>query len=384
MAKRHTLHLSDEQLEELRHLRDTGEPAYLRERAAALLKIAAGTSPHKVAQSGLLKKRKPDTVYTWLQRYREAGVMGLRHKPGKGRKPAFAPLSEEDAESELQGVVYRDPSVLPSQETRWTLSILGAAVSWLNDMSIPGVRSVLRRLGISYKRGRPYMRSPDVEYTQKLASVRQALEQAKQNPQTHVAFYQDEFVFRRQPIIAKDWTQTGTKHPLAKQSLHDDETCYGIGALNAHTGDLVYQQTESATVVATHALYSEICLRYPNAEHIFIIQDNQPVHLHPNLLAALLPQTISFHKPLPPSWKGKLSKKIGELAKLPIEVLQLPTYAPWTNPIEKLWRWVRQSVLHLHRLADDWQALQQRVMAFMQQFQGGSEKLLRYVGLLPI
>lgn len=384
MAKRHTLHLSDEQLEELRHLRDTGEPAYLRERAAALLKIAAGTSPHKVAQSGLLKKRKPDTVYTWLQRYREAGVMGLRHKPGKGRKPAFAPLSEEDAESELQGVVYRDPSVLPSQETRWTLSILGAAVSWLNDMSIPGVRSVLRRLGISYKRGRPYMRSPDVEYTQKLASVRQALEQAKQNPQTHVAFYQDEFVFRRQPIIAKDWTQTGTKHPLAKQSLHDDETCYGIGALNAHTGDLVYQQTESATVVATHALYSEICLRYPNAEHIFIIQDNQPVHLHPNLLAALLPQTTSFHKPLPPSWKGKLSKKIGELAKLPIEVLQLPTYAPWTNPIEKLWRWVRQSVLHLHRLADDWQALQQRVMAFMQQFQGGSEKLLRYVGLLPI
>ena len=32
MAKRHKLHLSDEQLQELRHLRDTGEPAYLRER----------------------------------------------------------------------------------------------------------------------------------------------------------------------------------------------------------------------------------------------------------------------------------------------------------------------------------------------------------------
>ena len=101
MAKRHELHLSDEQLQELCHLRDTGEPAYLRERAAALLKIAAGLSPHRVAQSGLLKKRKPDTVCTWLQHYREHGVMGLRHKPGKGRKPAFAPLSEEDAESEL-------------------------------------------------------------------------------------------------------------------------------------------------------------------------------------------------------------------------------------------------------------------------------------------
>ena len=384
MAKRHKLHLSDQQLQDLHHLRDTGEPAYLRERAAALLKIAAGSSPHRVAQTGLLKKRQPDTVYTWLQNYREHGVMGLRHKPGKGRKPAFAPLSEEDAESELQNSIGRDPSLLPPHEARWTLRTLGASVSWLNTLSIPGVRSVLCRLGISYKRGRPYMQSPDVEYAEKIAAVKQALEQTQQNPETHVAFYQDEFAFRRQPTVAKDWTQTGTKHPLAYQSIDDDETCYGIGALNAHTGDLVYQQTESATVVATHALYSEICLRYPNAERIFLIQDNRPVHLHPNLLAALLPQTSSFHKPLPPSWKGKLSKKIGELAKLPIEILQLPTYAPWTNPIEKVWRWVRQSVLHLHRLVDDWQALQQRVIAFMQQFRGGSKKLLRYVGLLPV
>ena len=121
----------------------------------------------------------------------------------------------------------------------------------------------------------------------KLVSVKQALEQAAQHPETHVAFYQDEFSFRRQPTVAKDWTLTGTKHPLAHQSIDDDKTCYGIGALNAHTGDLVYQQIESATVVATHALYSEICLRYPNAERIFLIQDNRPVHLHPNLLCSI-------------------------------------------------------------------------------------------------
>ena len=93
--------------------------------------------------------------------------------------------------------------LLPPHETRWTLRTLGTSVSWLNGMSIPGVRSVLYRLGISYKRGRPYMRSPDVEYIQKLASVKQALEQAAQHPETHVAFYQDEFAFRRQPMVAK-------------------------------------------------------------------------------------------------------------------------------------------------------------------------------------
>jgi transposase len=60
----------------------------------------------------------------------------------------------------------------------------------------------------------------------------------------------------------------------------------------------------------------------------------------------------------------------------------LPTYAPWLNPIEKLWRWLRQDVLKLHRLVSDWPRLRQRVRDFLDQFQHGSEALLRYVGLL--
>ena len=34
-------------------------------------------------------------------------------------------------------------------------------------------------------------------------------------------------------------------------------------------------------------------------------------------------------------------------------------------------------------LSNDWQALQEKVLAFMEQFKGGSQPLLRYVGLLP-
>ena len=105
MAKRHTLDLTEEQKDDLRHLRDHGEPVYLRERAAAMLKIDAGMSPHKVALSGLLKERKPDTIYSWLSRFREQGIQGLYQKPGRGRKPSYAPMSEEDAEIELQTLV---------------------------------------------------------------------------------------------------------------------------------------------------------------------------------------------------------------------------------------------------------------------------------------
>ena len=64
-----------------------------------------------------------------------------------------------------------------------------------------------------------------------------------------------------------------------------------------------------------------------------------------------------------------------------IEPVWLPTYAPWLNPIEKLWRLKREQVLTLHRLAGDWQALRERVNAFLSQFAEAAEALLHYVGL---
>jgi hypothetical protein len=91
MAARHTLHLSESQRAELAQMRDQDPKPYLRERAAALLKIAAGQSPHVVAQSGLLKRRDPDSVYSWLARYQAEGIAGLRIRSGRGRKAAFSP-----------------------------------------------------------------------------------------------------------------------------------------------------------------------------------------------------------------------------------------------------------------------------------------------------
>ena len=118
---RHTLTLTDEQKTALTKMRNNGQPAYLRERAAAILKIGSGMSPHKVALSGLLKKRKPDTVYDWLSRFHKQGIQGLFQKSGRGRKPAFAPKSEEEAEAEIQNIVSMSPDTISGHATRWTL-----------------------------------------------------------------------------------------------------------------------------------------------------------------------------------------------------------------------------------------------------------------------
>lgn len=91
MPKPLELKLSEAEQKELETIRNRDERAYMRERAAALLKIADGQSGRAVALKGLLRPRYPDAVYRWVKRYRERGSAGLEITPGAGRKPSFSP-----------------------------------------------------------------------------------------------------------------------------------------------------------------------------------------------------------------------------------------------------------------------------------------------------
>lgn len=77
MAKRRTLELCERAREELRAYRDRDGRPQVRERCAAVLKVADGLSPYAVARRGLLRPRHPDTVYGWVSLYEREGVAGL-------------------------------------------------------------------------------------------------------------------------------------------------------------------------------------------------------------------------------------------------------------------------------------------------------------------
>lgn len=91
MANPLQVNLSSEQQHELEQVRDHHTKPYMRERATAILKIAAGIPGLQVARFGLFKARDPDSVYSWVHRYENAGLAGLEIRKGRGRKPAFSP-----------------------------------------------------------------------------------------------------------------------------------------------------------------------------------------------------------------------------------------------------------------------------------------------------
>ena len=91
MSPPRKLELGSHERVTLEEMREHHPKAYMRERAAALLKIADGQSVAEVARNGLLRRRQWETVADWLDRYEGLGLAGLYVRTGRGRKPAFSP-----------------------------------------------------------------------------------------------------------------------------------------------------------------------------------------------------------------------------------------------------------------------------------------------------
>lgn len=278
--------------------------------------------------------------------------------------------------------LHQAPENFQQKGSRWSLESLLSHCEWLQLHSRSGLCRLLKRVGIRYKRARDYLHSPDRDYAAKVAYIQHCWQLARDEPQRYILLYLDEFAFERQPTLSHAYEAQGQHCPLAYRSQRSNTQCRGLGALNALTGQVLYLQRTHITTAVLSAFYAQMATAYPQADTIFVVQDNWPVHVHPDVLARLQAQRSPFWPHVPDNWPTQPSRRAVH-DTLPIQFCFLPTYSPWLNPIEKLWRWVRQQVLHLHRLSDDWERLKQLVLDFIAQFHLGSLPLLHYVGLLP-
>lgn len=255
-----------------------------------------------------------------------------------------------DRSEELTDTLRRGPC----EKSRWSLSLIGEQVDFLADYSLSGVWRFLRRHGFRLRSSRVQLYSPDPQYRDKEAYLYQCLHCASADPDRYIVLFLDEMGYYRWPEPAKDWA---FETPVADRQQSKQQQWRLIGVLNARSGQVHYLEGYIVGRAQVIRMYERIASFYAWAKRIFVVQDNWSIHKHPDVLAAL--------EALPN-----------------IEPVWLPTYAPWLNPIEKLWRWLKEEVIKLHRLAGSFERLQERVRAFLDQFSDGSPELLGYVGLL--
>ena len=271
-----------------------------------------------------------------VQALREELTRGLQAGPG-------------DAARVAQGLATTAPP--PS---RWDLITIRASFAWLHHYTLSGVWYLLQQCGLKLRSAQVQQHSPDPDYQLKLFRLKKCLREAARQPRSIAAVFLDEFGYTCWPEPAPDWAATT---PIARHGDGNNQQWRTIGALNALTGQVAYLDAYIIGRAKVIEFYAQLNDSYRRRETVYVIQDNWSIHHHPEVL-----QALAEYPRLQPVW--------------------LPTYAPWLNPIEKLWRWVRQDVLKLHQLANDWMELRHRVCLFLDQFARGSCNVLHYVGLL--
>ena len=157
------------------------------------------------------------------------------------------------------------------------MASLRQACAWLGGLTRAGVHTVLRRARIVWKRARASIRSPDPDYDAKVADVA-AVAAAQAQPGRIITVYLDEVTVERQPTVAHAYAPTGASEQARAVRRSKSNTLTRIvGALNALTGGVFHRRASTITVGFLVVFYQALCRAYPDAERIYVIQDNGPV-----------------------------------------------------------------------------------------------------------
>jgi transposase len=145
-------------------------------------------------------------------------------------------------------------------------------------------------------------------------------------PRGHVAVYEDEVDIHLNPKIGLDWMVPG--HQKLVLTPGKNVKRYLAGALDAHSGRLLWIEGERKTSALFIALLNQLRLTYPDAPVVHVILDNYRIHDSKIVHAALA--------------------GFGERIQLHF----LPPYCPDDNKIERLWQDLHANVTRNHTCPD--------------------------------
>jgi putative transposase len=132
---------------------------------------------------------------------------------------------------------------------------------------------------------------------------------------------------------------------------------YGLGAVNYHTGKTVVHIRRRKRRMETAELLQAVLDRHPSGT-VYVAWDNASTHMDDEVEAVV-------------------RAAAGRLV-----LLYLPTYSPWLNPIEMLWRHLRREVTHCE-LFETMAALVAAADDFFTRYNRTPERVLSIIGAQP-
>jgi len=259
------------------------------------------------------------TVYRVAKRFREQGEWGLLD----GREDNGVAKLDEHFLSLLDEAVRRRPPAYGWRRPTWTRELLVETMIRQTGVRIH-VTTMSRALGlIDARRGRPRptVRCPwsPAAKSWRINHLRRLLAKL---PAGHVAVYEDEVDIHLNPKIGWDWMGRGEQKEVMTPG--QNEKRYLAGALDAHTGQVLWVEGEKKNSLLFIALLHKLLASYPGAKVIHVVLDNYRIHTSKISTLALA------------GCQGR------------IKLHFLPPYCPNENKIERVWEDLHANVTRNH------------------------------------
>lgn len=283
-------------------------------RAQALLHLAAGCTVTRAAQLVFAAR---SSVGRWRRLYEEFGEEGLAPSP-RGRE---AWTVTDELGKALSEVLEKTPQDFGYLRSRWSSELLSLVLQ--REYALEVHASTLRRflpcLGFVWRRARPTLNRRDPHKNTKLQAIAKVLKNRRAGTEV---FYVDEADVDLNPRLGPSWTRRGQQTGVVTPGQNVKH--YLAGALNAQTGRVVWTEHSTKSAALFIKLLEHLRRTYRAASRMVLILDNYIIH-----------KCVAVRQ-----WLEKNPKFV---------FLFQPTYSPWVNRIERLWKTMHDTVTRNHR-----------------------------------
>jgi len=133
-----------------------------------------------------------------------------------------------------------------------------------------------------------------------------------------VLLYIDETHIRSYHVLRTTWSEVGRQKQVPTFGHHDHISLFG--AVNVHDGETVLHQAVTTNATTFLDFLRVLKERYPD-RLIVLVLDNARIHHAKMVREFLREEGQCFH------------------------FIYLPPYSPQLNPIERLWKWLKDTVI---------------------------------------
>jgi transposase len=301
-----------------RHLQTAQHLGHLRQ-VKYLLAILAVVDGQSFAQVALVLRVHEKTVATWVHGFCCYGIQGAPRTKPTGRPPKLPPmqkaalatlLEEGPVNAGFSGACWRSPMIQQLIYDRFGVLY-----------NVFYIAQLLKNLGFSYQKAAFVSDHLDERKRHEWRTTTWPQILRKAQAQNALLFFGDQASFPQWGTLTYTWARRG-QQPMVKTS--GKRKGYKVfGLIEYFTGRFFYQGQEGRLNSAAYIAFLTRVLEH-TTQPIFLIQDGAKYHTSAETKAFFAQQPARLH------------------------VFQLPTYSPDYNPIEKLWKKIKQQETHLH------------------------------------